>query len=72
VIVVEGCNHLGVRTKVLGALGVVIALVAMLIAADIPAAASITVPIGNAVVGAAGFVSVFLILWMVNQFGGKR
>ena len=68
-IVVEGCIVLSVRTKVLGALGVVIALVAMLIAADIPAAASIAVPIGNAVVGAAGFVSVFLILWMVNQFG---
>lgn len=60
---------MAVKTKVLGALGVVIALVAMLIASQIPAAASITVPIGNAVVGAAGFVSVYLILWMVNQFG---
>jgi len=71
VIVGEGCNNLAVKTKVLGALGVVIALVAMLIASQIPAAASIAIPIGNAVVGAAGFVSVFLILWMVNQFGGK-
>ena len=58
----------GVKGKVLGALGVIIALVAMLIAAGIPAAASIAVPIGNAVVAAAGFVSVFLILWMVKQF----
>ena len=57
-----------VKTKVMGALAVVIALVAMLIAAAIPAAASIAVPIGNAVVAAGGFVSVFLILWMVKQF----
>lgn len=61
---------LGVRKRVLSALGVVIALVGILIAVDIPAAASITTAVGNAVVGAAGFVSVYLILWMVDQFSG--
>jgi len=72
VIVVEGCNHLSVRVKVLAVLGVVIALVAILIAASIPAAASIMVPIRTATIGAAGFLSVFLILWMVNQFGSTK
>jgi hypothetical protein len=57
-----------VKTKVMGALAVVIALVAILIAVGIPAAASIAVPGGNAVVAAAGFLEVFLLLWMVKQF----
>jgi len=52
----------------MGALGVVIALVAILIAAGIPAAASIQVATGNAVVGAAAFIEVFLLLWMIKQF----
>ncbi len=54
----------------MGALAIVIALVAILIAAEVPAAASIAVPIGNAVVGIAPFLSVFLLLWMVAQFKG--
>jgi len=57
-----------VKTKVMSALAVVIALVGILIAAGIPAAASIAVPAGNAVVAAAGFLEVFLLLWMVKQF----
>ena len=57
-----------VKTKVMGALAVVIALVAILIAVGIPAAASIAIPGGNAVVAAAGFLEVFLLLWMVKQF----
>jgi hypothetical protein len=52
----------------MGALAVVIALVAILIAANIPAAASISVATGNAVVGAAAFLEVFLLLWMIAQF----
>ncbi len=58
----------GVKGKIMGAIGVIIALVAILIAAGIPAAASIEVPIGNAVVGAAAFIEVFLLLWMIKQF----
>ncbi len=54
--------------KIMGALGVIIALVAILIAAGIPAAASIEVEVGNAVVGAAAFIEVFLLLWMIKQF----
>jgi hypothetical protein len=60
-----------IKTKILGALAVVIALVAMLIAAGIPAAASIEVATGNAVVGAAAFLEVFLIVWMVNQISSN-
>lgn len=57
-----------VKTKVMSALAVIIALVGILIAASIPAAASIEVATGNAVVAAAGFLEVFLLLWMVKQF----
>jgi hypothetical protein len=57
-----------VKVKVMSALAVVIALVAILIAANIPAAASISVATGNAVVGAAAFLEVFLLLWMISQF----
>ena len=57
-----------IKMKIMGALGVIIALVAILIAAGIPAAASIEVEVGNAVVGAAAFIEVFLLLWMIKQF----
>ena len=57
-----------VKNKILGALAVVIALVAMLIASNIPAAASIQVATGNAVVGSAAFLEIFLLLWMISQF----
>lgn len=57
-----------VKVKVMSALAVVIALVAILIAANIPAAESISVATGNAVVGAAAFLEVFLLLWMISQF----
>jgi len=57
-----------VKTKVMSALAVIIALVGILIASSIPAAASIEVATGNAVVAAAGFLEVFLLLWMVKQF----
>ena len=61
-------SEAGVKAKIMGAVGVVIALVAILIAAGIPAAASIAVPVRNAVVGAAAFIEVFLLLWMIKQF----
>ena len=61
-------GNAGIKVKIMGALGVVIALVAILIAAGIPAAASIEVAVGNAVVGAAAFIEVFLLLWMIKQF----
>ncbi len=57
-----------VKVKIMGALGVIIALVAILIAAGIPAASSIKIPVQNAVVGAAAFIEVFLLLWMIKQF----
>ena len=61
-------SEAGVKGKIMGAVGVIIALVAILIAGGIPAAASIKVPVQNAVVGAAAFVEVFLLLWMIKQF----
>ena len=61
-------GNAGIKVKIMGALGVVIALVAILIAAGSPAAASIEVAVGNAVVGAAAFIEVFLLLWMIKQF----
>ena len=51
----------------MGALAVIVALVAILVAAAIPAATSIQVAVGNGVLGAAGFIEVFLLLWMVRQ-----
>ena len=49
-------------------LAVVISLAATLIVAGVTAVASIQTEIRNAVITAAGFIEVWFILWIIDQF----
>lgn len=56
------------KGKVLEVIGVVLAMVAVLIMAGMTAASSIKDALKNGIVTAAGFIEIYLLLWMLKQF----
>jgi len=56
------------KGKVLEVVGVVLAMVAVLIMAGMTAAASIQENLRNGIITAAGFIEIYLLLWMLKQF----
>lgn len=56
------------KGKVLEVVGVVLAMVAVLIMAGMTAAASIKEALKSGIVTAAGFIEIYLLLWMLKQF----
>ena len=56
------------KGKVLEVVGVVLAMVAVLIMAGMTAAASIQENLRAGIITAAGFIEIYLLLWMLKQF----
>ena len=56
------------KGKVLEVVGVVLAMVAILIMAQMTAAASIEAALQAGIITAAGFIEIYLLLWMLKQF----
>ena len=56
------------KDKVLEVVGVVLAMIAVLIMAGMTAAASIKDSLKAGIVTAAGFIEIYLLLWMLKQF----
>ena len=56
------------KTKTFEVMAVVIAFIAVLIMAGLTAAASISTQLRAGVVTAAGFIELYLLLWMLKQF----
>ena len=56
------------KATVLEVVGVVLAMIAVLIMAGMTAASSIETALRNGIVTAAGFIEIYLLLWMLKQF----
>jgi hypothetical protein len=57
-----------IRNAVTENLAVVVAMVALLIVSAMTAAASIETEIRSGVITAAGFLELYLLMWMIKQF----
>jgi hypothetical protein len=57
-----------IRNAVTENLAVVVAMVALLIVSAMTAASSIETEIRNGVITAAGFLELYLLMWMIKQF----